>query len=572
MRIRLKSAIYFPIVVLLGLLAHGCGGSSGGGGGGGDLKLLGAVAAKPVNAPFRLTISDATTGGFPSAPVTITVTGSDASSVMKSDGTLANTPFSVTGGVVNLSVEEAVALPVKFTLMANAEGYLTTSINVELTSTGDSRALSMVSLAKPPTGTEVATDTSGSVDGSGTTVAAIAVNTPAEANTGGSTSVTIPAGTTITSKDGTLLSGNLTVDVVYHSNSSIESLSSFPGGFTTQVMVPDPSNPGSFIPQEGNFISGGFVSVEVTDENGTKGEQFSNPLDFTATIPAAGLINPETGSAVQAGETITIWSYDTATGVWTDEGLATIVVDGSGLSASFQSSHLSYFNMDWHYSPVCAPRLELTGATGVGLDVAIDIVGHTSRSTHVTDGFIQLYNIPMDYPLTFTARHKGAVVGTLDTTGIPSDGSCPTAYPYQTVANPYVLTMSGITFPAPEETASVTISIVPADCSLFTLQVPQNTYLYYREAGVSASWNSWKPMPISFATDGTATMSVEVQSGGDYDFYYSTWGSFDHALLSEPLWFSHSGTKTLSVPDVTSKTYTYNLSDMCTEVENRINL
>lgn len=62
-------------------------------------------------------------------------------------------------------------------------------------------------------------------------------------------------------------------------------------------------------------MTGGFTSIELTDEKGNKAATFSNPMEITMQIPK-GTINPDTGKEIKTGDKIGIWSYDTTTGQW----------------------------------------------------------------------------------------------------------------------------------------------------------------------------------------------------------------------------------------------------------------
>lgn len=97
-------------------------------------------------------------------------------------------------------------------------------------------------------------------------------------------------------------------------------------------------------------MTGGFTSIELTDDKGNKAATFSNPMEISMQM-SKGAINPETGKAINQGDKIGIWSYETNTGKWTSEGEGIVESpDSSGnFTVNYKVAHLSYCNLDWHY-------------------------------------------------------------------------------------------------------------------------------------------------------------------------------------------------------------------------------
>ena len=285
-------------------------------------------------------------------------------------------PFTASSGVFALYMkpDATPATAATLRIVASAPNYIMSSQQITAESadftsaTGETTVLTarvpLINQTTPPDSVTVKTQTV-TVSGGITGGAPITVTTDAATGsvqgsnlTLGSAQVVVPASTTVfTDASGTtrLPTGTARLTVAYNNNQTASSLSVFPGGFLT---MEDPN--GQALTSPGTFISGGFASVELTstaaDGTVTKAKTFSQPITLTITIPKR-TTNPLTGAAVKAGDVIPIWSYDTATGVWSAMKLrnGTIITGTLGALDStsntypvtFQTDHLSYFNLDW---------------------------------------------------------------------------------------------------------------------------------------------------------------------------------------------------------------------------------
>ncbi|WP_413700003.1 hypothetical protein ACLKMH_22270 [Psychromonas sp. KJ10-10] len=109
--------------------------------------------------------------------------------------------------------------------------------------------------------------------------------------------------------------------------------------------------------------------MEINDENGNKVKDFSAPVDINIQI-SADTINPDTGVAIQPGDTIPTWSYDETTGKWSAESTVTVGSDlnttTNTYTATMSVDHLSYWNLDWHYSSCPANPLNINFENATG--------------------------------------------------------------------------------------------------------------------------------------------------------------------------------------------------------------
>ena len=358
-------------------------------------------------------ILDASTGDLIDTPVNVRLEGEDAALIIDPlfFEPIQNTTTEV--GVVNLAVTtENVPTednPLRINVVVSADGYVTTGkallVVGEEANVFEIRMISLTSA--PPSGVALTSQSSGQTDSQGAITTDVTVTTPAEAQTGATASISIPAGTVIRDANNQPLQGALTATVAYYSPQDAEALTSFPGGLdgiTVQRADGTTEN-------DGAFISGGFVSIDIFDGAGRRAENFSNNVDITVDVPP-GLINPTTGQPVQSGDVVPIWSYDEDTGNWTEEGQFTASKNGEhgfligepnaqgNLPVKFQVNHLSYKNIDWFdgANGTCrfrdgGLRINLSNAPGITIRARITAPGlGYAKTAYVRDNFLTLYN------------------------------------------------------------------------------------------------------------------------------------------------------------------------------------
>ncbi len=277
------------------------------------------------------------------------IKGANASDIYFQDGktTVGEDIVSNSGNVTfhldpNLTPTDA--NPVEFTLVFEADGFITTSKSYKLTQNGNIlNKISMVDVSSPPMGV-IASSGSGSLL-SGTTTEEITLNS---SDGGSGASLVIPEGTVMKDADGNPLSGDISIDMVYFNNEEESSLSVFPGGLMTNVI--DESGNDS----EGTFSSAGFVAIEISDENGNHATNFENNTISVEVTVSGTTHNPVSQANAAAGNEVPLWSYDESTGEWTYETMDTLVMGGNGsLVVTGELEHLSYWNFGWFSEGFC---------------------------------------------------------------------------------------------------------------------------------------------------------------------------------------------------------------------------
>ncbi len=277
----------------------------------------------------------------------VKIKGPNASDIYFQDGstTVGEDVVSNSGNVsfhLDPNLTPSDANPVEFTLVFEADGFISTSKTYKLTQDGNILdKLSMVDISSPPMG--VIHSTGSGTLSSGATTEEITLTT-----SGSSAKLVIAEGTVMVDSDGNPLTGDIEIDMVYFNNEEESSLAVFPGGIMADVTDAGGNN------SEGTFSSAGFVAIEISDENGNKATTFeNNPIEVSVSISNT-TFNPENNSTVAAGDVVPVWSYDESNGEWTYESIDTIVLGGDGLlTVTAELDHLSYWNFDWFTTGFC---------------------------------------------------------------------------------------------------------------------------------------------------------------------------------------------------------------------------
>ncbi len=317
-----------------------------------DLKLV--IDFNLVETTVDVVLFDAATnqqiGRSGDASVNLRITGTDRNAVMDITGMQPQSltfqsqrGFASLALVPNAQYNPTVLNPVRFNVVAQLEGYISTSEHIVLTSTGRNVVrINMVSIDNPPSGVTINRQSGVGNLIEGAVQDEIRIGAPTDV-----ARLSIPQGTVMRDSNGTPLSGPLDILVAHFDNTNDEAMAAFPGGLMTNVQLTDGSD------ADGLFYSAGLVAIEITDGSGRVASTFENfTVDLTA-IVSPQTFNPETGTLVAAGDQIPVWSYDENTGQWTEESMATFVNVNGVLEVSAALSHLSYYNFDWFWGEWC---------------------------------------------------------------------------------------------------------------------------------------------------------------------------------------------------------------------------
>lgn len=316
-----------------------------------DFRLIANFS--PVSTIVSVEVKNAATQDYIQNLTTLKIEGQDKALAVKLTGEAENT-YTAQGGIFSFGITEDVepskAQPISITLLVFSDGYISTSKALRITTTGGELVtINMVERANPPSGVTNVETRQGAANSQGATTSSIQVQTPAETASQVSAQVNISENTVIKDASGTPLQGTLNTSVTFFNGQGENVLPSFPGGLTCQVNADE-----NGAPNEGNFITAGFLAVDITDDNGRQAENFDQPVEFIMEI-AEGMQNPETGMLVKLGDIVPAWSYNDETGEWKYEGKGAVEGpnENGKLFVRVAAIHLSYWNLDW-FSNSCS--------------------------------------------------------------------------------------------------------------------------------------------------------------------------------------------------------------------------
>lgn len=528
------------VVCVVSIFAHGCGGGSS------PAPTATTPALQPVATPIQVQVVDGTGTPVTDTVFTLTITGTNAAAVVDSlNGAITTLP--TTQGAALLTLASGTVLPATFNVMVSGVGYLPTGKTVTVSAPG---AVAVpVPVVKLVTGTGVAQgggftvspilNTAVGVNGNVTVTPSGAVS-PVGLSTIGMTfaspattsnlvidtqaQLAIPAGVTMTDKNGLPINGTLTANVVSYSPTSNSALAAFPGGLAAGFAAISGQTTTT---TSGSFVSAGFVAFNLVDSSGNVVKYFGTQFPVTATITVPSTTKNPDGTPLVVTQSMPIWSYDETLGTWVAELGGTVTGNDpyGNYLVSFTVTHLSYWTTGLFYSAsaVCDATVRVilpSGATRV--DLSAEIIG--------SDGFLSegyadnstaftVRNAPKNKPFEITMSVPGAT-STLTQT-----------VPDMCVSGGVLLDASGIRVPT---LGSVKGKVFEA-CFRNGVEAP-NTRRALEDAKVTLVSNSFRYRTLE--TDGDGTYNFKnVPAGSVY-----TVSSFSPRLY-DALPVLHSGSK-----------------------------
>lgn len=369
-----------------------------------DAKLILNFATAPTSVSGQFI--DASTGRvIQDRDLHIRFLGPDAERVLDVSGTRMTETVLEDFGGLTFNVDGDVPTssnPFDIRLEVQAEGYVTTNKPLRLVREDSDFEISLVRLDDTPEGVTAAEEVGAESDASGAVAADHEVATAPDPQTGASTSVAVQKGTVLRSASGEPLQGRLKTTVVHFSGASNAARAAFPGGLLGANIEADEDGQA----RRATFQPIGFTSVEVRDDRGREARTFDRPMTIGMSVPS-GTMNPETGAAVEAGDVIPVYSFETDAGAWHFEGRYPVEGADGGLAVRFPTQHLTYFNLGWSADNVCETesRIELVSSdagecTAVDTwELTVEETGELLASGGVSTGYFQLDDAPKDVPV-----------------------------------------------------------------------------------------------------------------------------------------------------------------------------
>lgn len=438
------------------------------------------AALQAVATPIQVQVVDAADAPITDTDFTLTVTGTNKDKVVDA---LGNTVTSVTttGGAALLTLASGTTLPASFNVMVSGTGYLPTGKSVTVSATGTvDVSVPVVKLVTAAPVTQADGSTVAALTGTATGVSGNVTVTPSTAlsatgvvtaaaglsfkspdtttATDSQVKLTIPSGVKMTDASGQPITGTVTANVVSYSPTQDTALAAFPGGFAASVAATSTATTTT----PGTFVSGGFAAFNLVDSTGKTVKNFDKPVTASITVPA-GTTNPD-GTAIVIGQSLPIWSYDETNGRWVTENQGTVAsMDASGnYVVNFSVTHLSYWNMDWHYSTVCTANVSVKMPAGVTrVNLSAKFVGQSGYLyTGYADGAtpFKVYNAPANKEVDIKMSVPGtAVTKTTRITNLCASGGT-ISLDASTIPVPLPGSMSGTIYEACFNTSGVEIA------------------------------------------------------------------------------------------------------------------
>lgn len=458
--------------------------------------------------------------------LSVAITGPSAAAIYGIDGKKAlSAPAGIVAIAVHPKMEPTAGNPLKFNLVVTGSGYLPLTIPVTIATTQKSQVIkaSILNLVVPTAG--VGSTSVTATANAGTVVTPITASTPTTSGVE-STSITVPTGTKLQDANGNTIAGNnVSVTVNNFSTTQQTAVNLFPGGSLSSNNIID--NTGATT--SAVLLPAGFANIQMS-VGGTEVKKFSSPINISMTLDPT-FKNPTTGNAIAAGQTMEIDSYDTNTGQWKYEGVATVQNVGGNMVVNFTTTHLTIY----------AAVLKISQQTS--LNIAINTAAPIPAGQAYVVGVVARYaNSGPSYSL-----YAGAIILTSDNIAILIDLAG--KLPQPTANNPIRLDFFDVTgltllgsgtISAGATTVNVTLTltnpgpltdlVLKLDCQgagsgkigIFT---PPDFYLMYKPAGSASAYQL-----LGLVQNGEL-LTNQLLSSSNYDFL-AVYGNYSKEVFN----------------------------------------
>ncbi len=291
--------------------------------------------------------------------VKVVVSGIDKEAVLDISGVKHN-PFLSAKGFMTLALSTDATVvpssenPVRFTLNASLEGYMTCQKTMTLTQEGDYQIrMVLADNENLPTGIIKSWHTGLGTIAGDTLTGDVTVNMPDL-----QLSLFIPKGTSMIDKNGNSLNSPLSVSLIYYNNLDNEVLSMFPGGLLSTVKQ-------NGILHNGLFSTVGFMEIKIFGADGVLAKTFENKTPRVDMLLYANTYNPETQAKIAGGDLASLYRFEPDSSYWLFEHPDTIlpytaIPPLGDFVVSAEISRPSFYNIGWFNGNNCSTPAKLT--------------------------------------------------------------------------------------------------------------------------------------------------------------------------------------------------------------------
>jgi hypothetical protein len=409
--------------------------------------------------------------------------------------------------------------PFRFTVVVDADDYLTVVQPFALTGENRvSRLIRQISLSKPPR-TLTAARTMGRVSAAGTVSGTVSVTTSPASSDADRASVTVVPETTLQDRDGVALGGGLTLAVIHTNTRTGDVTSQVPGGGILNHVngLNGGASPGTLRVTS----MAGSVSIDLYDETYRLAKKLSRPLRWTMDLNPA-TINGVTGRAVQAGDTIPLFSYDAFTNRWQEEKPGVVVRSNGRLVYQAEAPHVAAYVVTWSEAVCEAGPIFTISSKLANVDVnylcrVIDAqsgVQISSFYANVNNGAqIRIANQVKGRRLKLRIYDETDAWGQGAKGGLMAESAIGTTCDL----TPIAVNLGGLPVP-PRMTVAIQFSC-PGGTTLDESALPAQIRTQYSEAGKE----NWRELVTATRLVRTVS-SYKIRPGRKYDFRASTDG------------------------------------------------
>lgn len=306
----------------------------------------------------------------------VTIGGADADFIYDLGGTK---NFAINSGMLSLGVDPhfnpTSSKPVRFDVILSGQGFITEIIPVTIVQ-DQLQQLKQVAvmreLTPPPSASAINATFPLTLNA---VIPAVTFNTPLSNGVTETVTVNLTEGTQFKSSSSDLIKGpSLSASVMNFNMADPKALDFFPGGSLISDRVIGPENK----EVAATFLPAAFTSIDMRVA-GTQVKSFNQPVNVSMGINPS-YQNERTGQTVKAGDMLSVYSYESSTGVWKYEKEAAVINVNGKLQLPFTTNHLTWFMTGIVFTvprPAVTPKIEITflapWLNGADLPVTIKI-------------------------------------------------------------------------------------------------------------------------------------------------------------------------------------------------------
>jgi hypothetical protein len=475
--------------------------------------------AQVITYKAGLQLTDANGAALP-GNIDVTVTGADAGSIYDFSGTR---KIYAPNGVITLGVHPkeipTASKTLSFNVIVKIPGYEEKNIPMTIAVnqfSQDIKGITMVKTTVPTPYTSVAVKDF-PLGAGGATTATSSFSTPATAAVPQTTAISIPAGTTFKDANGNVLTGgSLTAQAINFDAGDPALVSLFPGGDLSapNVVGKDGTTGEAF------FSPAGFTDITMF-VGGVEVKQFSTPINVSIQVDPAFKMNGAT-TAIKAGDVLSVYSYQVATGQFKYETEVAASLDGSGkLAVPFTTNHLTKFIVGEVFSKKSCAIPEVTFiapwliANSTVVSIEVLTLDGTKRLAYtesqvIFNGIKVSFDDLPPFAVSYIIKQGTTVIGAGN------------------ITDPCAGNDFSVTLPNPTLPVDLVTLLLNVRCPQGQITVP-NFDLYYKAVGTPDSQYTL----LGTVTNGSIKTAL-LKVGTNYDFR-AFWGNAVKTVNNRPI-------------------------------------